>query len=88
MAFLLTIMEFNSIETIKKCVTSGLGITILPEIAVRHELQVGELVPLPWQDDCEVGVLMIWQKGRWLPQALKVFMEMVRSAARQKTFNC
>ncbi len=37
----------NNIEGIKKAVAAGLGISILPEIAIRNELQNGTLRALP-----------------------------------------
>lgn len=36
-------LEFSSIEAIKKCVMSGLGISFLPFYAVRNELEDGSL---------------------------------------------
>jgi DNA-binding transcriptional LysR family regulator len=72
------ILEFNSIEAIKKCVTAGLGITVIPEIAVRDELQQGKLVRLDWNEEMEVAVLMIWHKEKWISPALSAFMETMR----------
>ncbi len=34
----LAILELNSIEAIKKCVIAGLGVTVIPKIAVQEEL--------------------------------------------------
>ena len=73
------IMEFNSIEAIKQCVKAGLGVTIIPEIAVRQALQTGGLVPLSWKEELEVGVLMIRHKERWVSPVLEVFLDTVRS---------
>ncbi|NDJ61777.1 MAG: LysR family transcriptional regulator, partial [Chloroflexi bacterium] len=44
----MTNLEFNSSEAIKQCVIAGLGITLLPHIAVATELQAGQLAMLPW----------------------------------------
>jgi DNA-binding transcriptional LysR family regulator len=71
--------EFNSIEAIKKCVAAGLGITVIPEIAVRDELKQGELVRLDWSEESEVAVLMIWHKEKWISPALGAFMETMRN---------
>jgi DNA-binding transcriptional LysR family regulator len=75
-----SILEFNSIEAIKQCVMRGLGITLIPKVAVQSELDQGKLVRLAWEEELEVGVIMIWHKGRWLSPSLEVFM----GAARQK----
>lgn len=73
----LAILEFNSIEAIKKCVLAGLGITIIPRIAVREELDRKQLARLAWDEDLEVAVLMIWHKERWISPTLGLFMETV-----------
>jgi DNA-binding transcriptional LysR family regulator len=72
-------LEINSIEAIKKCVAAGLGITIIPEIAIKDELNQGELVRLAWNEALEVAVLMIWHKEKWISPALAAFMETMRT---------
>jgi DNA-binding transcriptional LysR family regulator len=74
---------FHSVEFLKRCVTAGSGITILPEIAVSEEIEKGKLVRLRWEEDnLEVSILMIWSKGRWVSPTLTAFMEMVRKALK------
>jgi DNA-binding transcriptional LysR family regulator len=74
-------LEFNSVAAIKACVVEGLGMTILPEIAVSREIAQGRLAPLPWREgDMEVALLMICYKERWLSPTLRNFMDMVRDA--------
>ena len=36
-------VEINSIEAIKQCVSKGLGITIIPDIAAAGEIAQGSL---------------------------------------------
>jgi DNA-binding transcriptional LysR family regulator len=72
------ILEFNSIEAIKKCVMAGLGVTIIPKIAVEEEFKLGKLVQLDWDEDLEVALIMIWHKERWISPTLQLFMETVR----------
>jgi DNA-binding transcriptional LysR family regulator len=43
-----SIFEFGSVESTKKCVMSGLGISLLPRIAVEQEIMVGQLKDLHW----------------------------------------
>ncbi|WP_438447269.1 LysR family transcriptional regulator [Gorillibacterium sp. sgz5001074] len=43
-------LEFWSIEAIKNCVMSGLGVALLPLVTVRSELEEGKLVRLAWDD--------------------------------------
>ena len=77
-------VEFHSIEAIKKCVMSGVGIALLPWIAVRQELAEKQLAVLKWKaKDLEVVTQMIWHKDKWLSPATGAFMELVRKALQE-----
>ncbi|MBI4964775.1 MAG: LysR family transcriptional regulator [Desulfomonile tiedjei] len=70
---------FHSVETLKRCVMEGTGITILPQVSVSEDIKRGRLVPLAWEEGkLEVATLMIWSKGRWLSPTLKAFTEVAR----------
>ncbi|OOL15832.1 LysR family transcriptional regulator, partial [Klebsiella aerogenes] len=43
-------IELWSIESIKQCVASNLGVSYLPRFAVEEELKRGTLVELPFSD--------------------------------------
>jgi len=43
-----TVLEFGSVEAIKQCAMAGMGITVLPRVAVQAELAAGRLAPLAW----------------------------------------
>ena len=74
-----TRLEFNSVAVLKQCVMEGVGITVLPEVAVEKEIKSGMLKLVPWVDnEFEVAVLMIWYKERWLSPTLLAFMDAVR----------
>ncbi|MCP4667130.1 MAG: LysR family transcriptional regulator [Deltaproteobacteria bacterium] len=76
-----TTLEFNSVASIKQCVMEGIGITILPEVAVAKEIDQGRLASLTWgEEKLEVAALMIWYKDRWLSPTLSKFMDMARDA--------
>ena len=76
-------LEFHSVEIIKRCLMSGIGISVLPEIAVKDELAQKKLVILPWSEGrIEVALLMIWYRERWLSPNLKAFMEMAQKFLR------
>jgi len=73
----LAILELNSIHAIKKCVMEGVGISIMPVIAVKGEISKGQLSGLQWVENClEAAVLMIWHEEKWISPALKSFMDM------------
>jgi len=70
-----TVLEFNSVEMLKACLKTNHGVTLIPEIAVRAEIDRGELSVLPWgEEPLETAVLMIWHKGKWLSPSLQAFI--------------
>jgi DNA-binding transcriptional LysR family regulator len=70
--------DFHSLETLKRCVMSGAGITVLPRVAVEAELKGGDLVALNWKGGFDVALLMVWYRERWRSPALEAFMAMTR----------
>jgi len=74
-----TTLEFNSVEAVKQCVMAGLGITLMPAVAVRREVESGSLTILPLSDGpMEVAIFMIWHKDKWLSPTLDAFLETVK----------
>jgi len=74
-----TTLEFSSVEAIKRCVMAGVGVTILPEIAVAEEISQKRLVDLPYKEGkFDTALLMIWYKERWLSPTLNAFIRMTR----------
>lgn len=74
-----TILEFSSIEILKECLKAGNGIAIIPEIAVREDLEQGNLVALPWvEGPVETAILMIRHKNKWLSPALRAFIDITK----------
>ncbi|MFH1984607.1 MAG: LysR family transcriptional regulator [Pseudomonadota bacterium] len=75
-----TVMEFNSVAAIRRCVAEGLGITILPLSEAAEDLTARRLAVIPYPSEAiEVAILMVWYKEKWLSPALKAFMEVVRA---------
>jgi DNA-binding transcriptional LysR family regulator len=73
------IVDFSSTETIKKCIMAGIGITIIPEVAVKTEIAEGQLAVLPWQGrPFSAKLLMIWHKNTWISPTLQAFMDLIR----------
>lgn len=73
-------VEFSSAAALRGCVMNGLGVSILPELAVRADVAAGRLAVLPWSEsDLETAVLMLRHKDKWLSPPLTAFMELVRS---------
>lgn len=73
-------MEFSSLAALGLCLSAGMGITILPEVAVRGGLRDGSLSVLSWQGEAlETGILMIRHREKWLSPPLRAFMELART---------
>ena len=72
-------LEFGSVEAIKQCVMAGLGIAVLPEMAVHEEIAHARLVALRWSEpDFAVSSHFVWHKDKWQSPALRAFREMVQ----------
>ncbi len=75
-----TLLEFNSVEMLKECLKTSPGVTLIPQITVRDEIDRGELSILPWDDEfMETAILMIWHKAKWLSPSLQAFIEISRT---------
>src|ERR687893_1557996 len=67
-------MEFQSIEAVKRCVAAGMGVSVLPSVAVVSELESSALALLGWDGSFEVLPQMSWHEGRWKSPALRTFL--------------
>ncbi|MCL4441651.1 MAG: LysR family transcriptional regulator [Firmicutes bacterium] len=73
------VLEFGSIEAIKKCVIGQFGVTLLPHMAVEGELSRGELVDLQWQGpDFDTNTQVVYHKDKWISPALSAFLKLSR----------
>lgn len=78
-------MELSSIEVIKRFVRIDSGLSIVPEIAIREEVQTGALAMVEIADFQErkrhkVGV--IYRKGRYLSRAAQSFLQELQAHTR------
>ena len=71
-------LEFQSIEAVKRCVAAGMGVSVLPTVAVKTDLAAGSLSPLRWREPFSVETLMVWHEERWTSPALRAFLEAAR----------
>jgi len=73
------ILEFHSIEVIKQCVMSGMGVAVLPAIDIAREAQEGRIAVLSWAgSQLQVVTQMVRHKDKWLSPALQVFLMITR----------
>jgi DNA-binding transcriptional LysR family regulator len=74
-------MEFDNIETIKRSVEVGIGVSILPETAVANEVRNKQLVALNFAEGVftrSIGI--IHRKGKVFSAAAREFVKMLISA--------
>ncbi|GKU23265.1 LysR family transcriptional regulator [Clostridium folliculivorans] len=71
------VLETGSVQAIKQFTMSGLGITLLPKVAVEEELNQGRLVSLNWAGpDFGIVSQVLYHKDKWLSPALKAFLKL------------
>lgn len=72
-----SIMELSSVGAIKECTICGLGISILPRISVKDELERRKLVELDWTGPAfTVKTQLIYHHEKWITPALRAFLEL------------
>lgn len=74
------ILETGSVQAIMQFTMSGLGISLLPKVAVEEELEQGRLVALNWYGpDFGIVSQVLYHKDKWLSPALKAFLQLSRA---------
>lgn len=72
-------IELGSIEAIKKCVASNLGISFLPRFTVEEELENGKLKELKAGcSDSKITAIYSYHKNKWISPAMSLFIELAR----------
>ncbi|MFD0316603.1 LysR family transcriptional regulator [Streptomyces flavalbus] len=71
-------MEFGTIEATKRAAATGLGVALLPRIAVAAELAEGALVRLEWEPPFTLWTQLAWRAGKRLPAHARLFVEQAR----------
>lgn len=67
--------EVGSIGTIARLVTAGVGIGLVPRLAVAEALDRGEIVEMPWPGQvATASLVMIWRRRRVQAPALKLLL--------------
>ena len=70
--------ELDNVETVKRAVEIGLGISILPRAACQQELLRGSLVAVPISDgDFTRPISVLVRRGRSLSRAAEAFLEVL-----------
>lgn len=73
--------EFNSLEAIKQCVLSGLGIAFLPYVTVQEEVAQGKLQAIPFVDGSHLFTQVIYLERKWRSQAFERLLHVMSQGA-------
>ena len=79
------VMEMDNVETIKRAVEMGLGVSVLPSATVHHEVNVGSLVQKPFAEGPftrPIGLLV--RKGKYLDRASQAVLDAMKAAAKDE----
>jgi DNA-binding transcriptional LysR family regulator len=76
-------LEYASLEMIKQTVIQGIGIALVPKIAVEQELLLGKLVYLQLKERIHVTHGVIALKGMHLNAAVKALKETIQNLFRE-----
>ena len=72
-------IELWSIESIKRCVEGGLGVTYLPKFCMEKELREGTLRELPFHSEPEtVTAVCAYHANKCLSPAAKLFLSLLQ----------
>jgi DNA-binding transcriptional LysR family regulator len=78
-----SVMEFDNIETVKRAIEIGAGVSILPETALVQEVAAGTIKAVPFSNERFVrptGIIV--RKGKMLSQAGRYLIEMLRKQGK------
>ena len=81
------VMNLGSVETVKGCVASNLGITLLPRYTVEEELRQGTLreLAVPELTDQKLKVVCSYHKNKWVTPAMKLFLELTHKRFKERS---
>jgi DNA-binding transcriptional LysR family regulator len=72
-------LETSSIQLIKQMTLCGMGICLLPQIAVADELACSSLVQLRYSFPYHIVSEFLYHKDKWISPALQDFMDFVNT---------
>lgn len=84
-------MELDNVEAIKRMIEAELGISMLPEVAVRTEVADGRLRALKLTDvpRAKRRIALVYRRDKYLSLTLKAFMELLiqrlQTGSREKS---
>jgi DNA-binding transcriptional LysR family regulator len=75
--------ELGSLEVIKQCVTNGLGVALLPQIAAQEEVRRGSVAIIPFtHESLRFELQIMVHPKKWMSQPLLTFINMLTGEER------
>ncbi|QRG67046.1 LysR family transcriptional regulator [Brevibacillus choshinensis] len=72
--------QFSNPEAIKQCVRCGLGIALLPRMAVEREMKEASLAAVPFHTGKPpFSIQVVYHKKKWLSRAMEQWIQSVTS---------
>jgi DNA-binding transcriptional LysR family regulator len=71
-------LESGSVQAIKEMAISGLGLCVLPHLAVQKELSTNLLKALPYDNNYKIVTQLLCHNSKWLSPYLSDFIELVK----------
>ncbi|MEU3372738.1 LysR family transcriptional regulator [Streptomyces sp. NPDC006711] len=69
------LLEFGNIESVKRGLAAGLGVSVLPAMAVADAVAAATLAVLDWEPPFEVFTQIAWRRGRQYTREMGVFVD-------------
>ena len=78
----------SSLEAVKRCAEAGLGVTVVPSIAVERELAEGLLCELPLDaPGLEYRFILATRRGEDVPPTVAALLEILRATGYRLTLS-
>ena len=80
-------LELDNVEAIKRMIMAGLGVSLLPEVSVRTEVEAGHLAALPLVGvpRAHRGIALTHRRDKYLPAALRAFIALLHQEIRDNS---
>ncbi|MCE0451706.1 LysR family transcriptional regulator [Brevibacillus sp. AF8] len=78
--------QFSNPEAIKQCVRCGLGVALLPLMAVKRELTEGVLRAIPFQSNkAPFSIQLVYHKKKWLSPSMVTLVDTITRSQREES---
>ena len=78
-------MKLQSIEAVKRCVMSNLGLAVVPTYSVEEELENGSLIPVKTElDEKLYHSVYVYHKNKWLSPQMELALKFLKQTVGVK----